>query len=44
MKKLFGFDLRQSLKRFFDDTGLVFINEEDFIGVKIGKNFIKEMK
>jgi transcriptional regulator with XRE-family HTH domain len=30
-----------ALLRFFEDSGLVFIDEEDFIGVKIGKKIIK---
>ncbi len=33
-----------ALERFFEDSGLVFIDEEDFIGVKIGKEIIKESK
>ena len=33
-----------ALVRFFEDSGLVFIDEEDFIGVKIGKKIIKESK
>ncbi|MDA7705068.1 helix-turn-helix domain-containing protein [Rickettsiales bacterium] len=33
-----------ALERFFTDSGLIFIDEEEFIGVKIGKKIIKEMK
>lgn len=33
-----------ALERFFADSGLVFIDEEEFIGVKIGKKIIKESK
>ncbi|MFT7099439.1 MAG: putative transcriptional regulator [Rickettsiales bacterium] len=33
-----------ALMRFFEDSGLIFIDEEDFIGVKIGKKIIKEDK
>ena len=33
-----------ALERFFEDSGLVFIDEAEFIGVKIGKKIIKESK
>ena len=33
-----------ALERFFEDSGLIFIDEEEFIGVKIGRKVIKESK
>jgi len=31
-----------ALLRFFEDSGLIFIDEKDFMGVKIGKKIIKK--